>query len=109
MSKALLLHEYNNDGIPKEKPFNTRKDLADYLHSRGVRFRNDMISDIGNDIVTLYAADGTKFEVEELFTNNRDDVVRLNGKIYVSIDKYCRDTGKNRRDVYRAHHLERKK
>ena len=109
MSKALLLHEYKDDEILMNRPFNTRKELADYLHSRGCHFRNKVISDIGSDLVTIYSPDGTKFEIEELVENRRDEVVRINGKVFVSIDKYCRDTGKNRRDIYRSYHLERRK
>lgn len=107
--KHYLVHEYKNSLKVEATAIDTTERLMKYLRSRGTSFPSSTFVRIGSGLVTLYAKDGTKFEVEELPDPTRDDLVRINGRIYVSLEKYCKDTGKNRRDVYRSYHLERRK
>ena len=48
-------------------------------------------------------------EAKDLSTALPGDIVAVNGRVFVSVSKYCRDTGKSEREVYRAYHLDRKK
>lgn len=110
MAKNLLLHEYDTSGkITDSRPFGSRGELASYLRKKGVRVANGAICDIGEGLVTLAGPRGEKYEIEELVGDSRDDVVMIDGKCWISIGKYCRDTGRSERDVYRAHHLDRRK
>ena len=111
MAKKFLLHCYKNRSQVVSVPFDSRQKLVSWLRGNGVAFSNHLLCGIGSGLVKM---DGGKsgyqfFEVEEMTGDEPDDIVSINGKIYVSVTKYCRDTGRTEREVYRANHLERKK
>lgn len=110
MAKRLLLHRYDGIGKVESKAFDSRAELCRSLRANGLRFSNSAISEIGEGLVVLHSPDGkVRYEIEELFGDDPDDIVMINGKAYISVGKYCRDTGRSERDVYRAYHLDRRK
>ncbi len=109
MAKRLLMHRYSPDGSVESTAYSSRTELARRLRSDGIRFADSMLCDIDDGLVVLHGSDGTKYEVEELVGDGPDDIVMVNGRAYFSIGKYCRDTGRTEREVYRAYHLDRRK
>lgn len=111
MSKRFLLHCYKKRNEVESMPFESRQRLVSWLRDHGVTFPNHLLCGIGSGLVKIDGGGSgwLFFEVEEMTGDEPDDIVAVNGRVFVSVSKYCRDTGKSEREVYRAYHLDRKK
>lgn len=64
---SYLLHVYKNDEYIKAINFDSRTLLTKFLRSNGGIFGTDVLTDIGERLVTIPTSGKYIFEVEELF------------------------------------------
>ena len=82
-------------------PFPSFQSLSDFLRKRGVRFRTSSLMNLGDKSILLCDGYGFRYEVEEDLVDW--DRIGYNGSVYLSINSYCRLTGRSRSTVYKAH------
>lgn len=65
-SKSYLLHIYKDEKYQEAIVFDSRTELTNHLRKNGGVFGTDVLTGIGDGLVTIPSNIGYKFEVEEL-------------------------------------------
>lgn len=99
--KKYIVH-VSASGYPLfSEAINSRTELARYLRSQGLHFRDSELSDIGSDSVVMHSRIGIKYEIEEQLETTRSLIV--DNREYVPLSDYCKETGESARSVQYAY------
>lgn len=81
--------------------FNSRTELVVYLRRQGLRFRNDVISNLGEASIKLQSNDSFSYEIEEQIDQRRSII--FEGGEYVPLKDYVESTGESKRTIEYAY------
>lgn len=95
--KKYLVHVAQNRKPLYTTAFNSRTELVTYLRRQGLKFRNDVVSNIGESSITLHCNDSFSYEIEEQIDQKRSLI--FEGGEYVPLKDYIEETGESKRTI----------
>ena len=100
MIKGFIVHVYENSNEVYSKTFPSRAKVASFLRKQGIKFRDSALCNLGDTSITFKDTEGWIYEVEEDI--DKLEKIRIGNDIYLRLQEYCEQTGKNRDAVYKS-------